>query len=70
MTTAFAPTHRLIADEPVFWLVRCARCGGDLYLGSDQYGRFIACVQCSHELTKEQKRALWHRPSTSVQEAA
>ena len=24
----------------------CQRCGGDIYLESDQYGTYITCLQC------------------------
>ena len=28
------------------WLKGCKRCGGDLYLGKDQYGSSVQCFQC------------------------
>jgi DNA-directed RNA polymerase subunit RPC12/RpoP len=34
----------------MFWLKCCPRCGG-LYDDRDQYGYYIACVQCGHYLT-------------------
>ena len=24
----------------------CPRCGGDLYLDEDEYGKFLSCLQC------------------------
>jgi hypothetical protein len=32
----------------------CPRCGGDVYLGKDEYERYEKCLQCSfeHELKK------------------
>jgi hypothetical protein len=28
------------------WLKGCRRCGGDLYSEKDEYGLYIACLQC------------------------
>lgn len=27
---------------------RCARCAGQLFHTSDQYGRYLSCLQCGH----------------------
>lgn len=35
----------------MFWLHSCPKCGGDLYEQRDQYGPYIACVQCGHYLS-------------------
>jgi len=29
-------------------LRHCPRCGGNLYLDSDEYGRFEHCLQCGY----------------------
>ncbi len=39
----------------MYWLKSCARCGGDLYRGRDLYGEFVACLQCGHELSREEE---------------
>jgi uncharacterized C2H2 Zn-finger protein len=36
---------------------RCPRCYGDLYLNSDQYGRYVACAQCGHYLKESSSEA-------------
>ena len=30
----------------MFWLKGCPRCSGDLYSDRDQYGAYLACLQC------------------------
>ena len=30
----------------LFILKGCPRCGGDLYLGEDGFGKFMSCIQC------------------------
>ena len=42
----------------VFWLRSCSRCNGDLHEDVDQYGRFIACLQCGHYLTEPEEVVL------------
>ena len=42
----------------MFWLKGCERCGGDLYQGSDIYGPYIACLQCSKQLSDGEVLAL------------
>lgn len=27
---------------------RCPRCNGDLFIGRDQYGLFLQCLQCGY----------------------
>lgn len=31
----------------MFWLKGCPRCSGNLYSDCDQFGTFVACLQCS-----------------------
>ncbi|MCH8826816.1 MAG: hypothetical protein J4O08_06800 [Chloroflexi bacterium] len=28
------------------WLKSCRRCGGDLYMETDQFGSYVSCFQC------------------------
>ena len=28
------------------WLKSCRRCGGDLYMETDQFGAYVSCFQC------------------------
>jgi hypothetical protein len=43
----------------MFWLKSCPKCDtGDLYDGQDQYGRYIACLQCGHYLTEVEEVVL------------
>ena len=37
------------------WLKQCPRCGGDLYLQQDTYGKYADCLQCgrSYDVNKE-----------------
>jgi hypothetical protein len=39
----------------MFCLKSCPRCAGDTYEECDQYGRYIACVQCGHYLTEAEE---------------
>ncbi len=43
----------------MLWLKTCARCKGDLYEDNDDYGRFISCLQCGHELNNREVTLLW-----------
>lgn len=43
----------------MLWLKTCARCKGDLYEDHDDYGRFISCLQCGHELNNREVTLLW-----------
>jgi hypothetical protein len=29
-------------------LKKCPKCGGNIYLSSDYYGRYEQCLQCGH----------------------
>ena len=42
----------------MFWLKSCSRCGGDLYDDRDQYGYYIACIQCGHYLNVAEEALL------------
>ena len=42
----------------MFHFKRCPKCHGDLYEDSDEYGRYISCVQCSHYLTAAEEAQL------------
>jgi hypothetical protein len=42
----------------MFWFKACPRCSGDLAEGTDIYGSYIACVQCSHYLSEAEEAAL------------
>ena len=47
----------------MYWLKSCPRCYGDLSYRTDQYGRYIACVQCSHNLTEAEEARLGMVPA-------
>ncbi len=42
----------------MFWFKSCPKCYGDLYRDSDNYGTYIACMQCSHYLTQADETRL------------
>ena len=42
----------------MFWLIACPKCLGDLYKGSDDYGLYIACLQCSRYLNPSEQTQL------------
>ena len=48
----------------MFWFKRCPRCSGDLFEESDQYGRFITCMQCG--FSKDTVEALTDPDDISV----
>ena len=49
----------------MYWFKSCSRCHGDLFTGSDIHGSYIACLQCSHELTMTEE--IWlKRPPAKV----
>ena len=49
----------------MFWFKSCPRCHGDLFSGLDIHGPYIACLQCSHELTPAEE--IWlKRPPAKV----
>ena len=33
-------------EMAMLWLKGCQRCGGDLNSSRDEYGPYIACIQC------------------------
>ena len=46
-----AAEQRLFEEVPrAFWLNGCPKCGGDLYKQADQFGQYIACLQCGRHL--------------------
>ncbi len=46
----------------MFWLKQCPKCHGDLAQESDQYGRYIGCMQCGHTLTAQAEAVLLRLP--------
>ena len=42
----------------MFWFKSRPKCHGDLYRDSDNYGTYIACMQCSHYLTQADETRL------------
>ncbi len=52
----------------MFWLKACPRCHGDLYNNTDEYGSYVACLQCSHYLT-EAEEALLSSSGTQLEHA-
>ena len=42
----------------MFWFKACPKCHGDLYMETDVYGSYIACLQCSRYLTNEEDAQL------------
>ncbi len=40
------------------WLKRCPRCGGDLLLEQDAYGKYMACLQCGGSVDIDERREL------------
>ena len=36
----------------MFWIKGCPKCHGDLYSDTDEYGTYVACIQCAHYLTE------------------
>ena len=39
----------------MYWMKSCPRCEGDLFDGSDIYGRYVSCMQCGHYLTEAEE---------------
>lgn len=39
----------------MYWLKACPKCGGDLHDAKDQFGRYIACMQCGRYYSEEQQ---------------
>ena len=50
----------------MFWFKACPKCYGDLYSDRDVYGSYVACLQCSHNLTGAEEARLKLSPSTQV----
>ena len=46
----------------MFYFKGCPKCRGDLQERSDIYGRYISCMQCSHDLTEEEEALLKKHP--------
>lgn len=42
----------------MYWIKGCTRCNGDLYESVDQYGEFIACIQCGHYPNEVEEAAI------------
>jgi DNA-directed RNA polymerase subunit M/transcription elongation factor TFIIS len=42
----------------MYWLRACPRCQGDLHAEEDQYGAYVACIQCGYIPTSEEERQL------------
>lgn len=38
----------------MYWLKACSKCGGDLHEAQDQFGRYVACLQCGRYFLEEQ----------------
>ena len=59
----------------MFYFKACPKCQGDLYQGTDIYGPYTSCMQCSHYLTDAEEAQLDHfflrlapQPATLVQQ--
>ena len=46
----------------------CPRCGGDVHMTSDMYGRYAQCIQCGHSRDLPEKRAAEARVTRAVAE--
>ncbi len=56
----------------MFWLRSCSKCNGDLHEDRDQYGTYIACLQCGHYLTEPEEVLLRYsqvQPAAVAEEA-
>ena len=42
----------------MYWLKACPKCGGDLHEAKDQFGRYIACLQCGRYFLEEQQNGI------------
>ena len=49
-----------------YFLKRCPKCVGDLVLQSDQYGRFLCCLQCGFIKDEFPSRPIETGPSGKV----
>ena len=41
-----------------YWLKGCPKCGGDLYKKIDQFGRYVACLQCGRHMMPDRPAAV------------
>ncbi len=39
------------------WLKSCRRCGGDLYMETDQFGSYVSCFQCGAAVANSDENA-------------
>jgi len=46
----------------------CPRCGGDVHMTSDMYGRYAECIQCGHSRDIPEKRILEARLARAAAE--
>ena len=53
--------------ETMFWLKCCPWCGGDLFSGTDLFGHYITCFQCSRDLNEADVAAMISRRTVKVQ---
>ena len=53
--------------EIMFWLKCCPWCGGDLFSGTDLFGHYITCFQCSRDLNEADVAAMISRCTVKVQ---
>ncbi len=54
----------------MLWLKSCPRCDtGDLYGGSDMYGKFILCLQCGYYLNEAEEIVLKYPRGVAVEAA-
>lgn len=44
----------------------CPRCGGDVHMTSDMYGRYAECIQCGHTRDIPEKRLVEARLARAV----
>jgi hypothetical protein len=42
-----------------YWFKQCPKCHGDLRIEQDEYGEYVACMQCGNTL--KQAEELWLR---------
>ena len=52
----------------MFWLKGCPWCGGDLFSGTDLFGHYITCFQCSRDLNEADVAAMISRRTVKVRE--
>jgi hypothetical protein len=54
----------------MLYLKACPRCHGDVELGSDMYGRFLACLQCGYVIDTREEALAALKLATARTEAA